>query len=80
MTDLIATQTADGGLWHAGRRPAKDNGYADTLCGRYGWVDHRFDGSPVPAVIEINRDGVDDGQVVECLACLRIARKIGAAA
>lgn len=67
MSAFIATQVADGGLWHAGIAASYDGGYADTLCGRWGWVDHQAqaDDAPVLAVL-------DDpllGQTVECLRC-----------
>lgn len=62
---LVATQVADGGLWHAGRD--YENGYATTLCGRRGWVDHLADGTPMPAKAENDYDA----QGVECLICRR---------
>jgi hypothetical protein len=65
---LVATQVADGGLWHAGQH--YEDGGAATLCGRQGWVDHLSDGTPMPASLETGI-GV---QVVECLVCDRVMR------
>jgi hypothetical protein len=59
----IAVQVADGGLWHAGDPSTYDDGYARTLCGRWGWVDHRHDGPPVLATED------EGGQPIECLRC-----------
>lgn len=67
----VATQTADGGLWHAGRD--YQGGYATTLCGRRGWVDHLSDGSPMPATLDTG----GDVQIVECLTCQRAMRVAG---